>query len=382
MVQRDNQGDRGGSDIRRQLFDRVKTAAARTVAVVAVGLLAGCQPSGSGQATASPVVRRAQAEGQVVVYANTDMGGPVVAGFQKRYPRVRVVYRELTSSQIQSAVIAEAVSGGPVADIAWSSSMDIQVKLINDGYAQTYKSPEARRLPRWAVWRNQGFGVTAEPVGFAYNSRLLRPDEVPKSHAALLASLRDDPERWRGRIALYDPELSGVGFMYLSADLQKYPEAWTLMEAVARSEPGLYVPGGTILSKVAKGEHLIAFNMNRSYADSWAARNDGGVVYQTPTDYHFTVSRVAFVTRAAPHPNAARLFLDYLMSPEGQAKLRESRLTPVIDAATGASPDGATPIRVGPALLANLDQARRERVLSEWRAMLAGRPIEGAPPPR
>ncbi|WP_172448548.1 ABC transporter substrate-binding protein [Caulobacter mirabilis] len=351
-------------------------------AVVITAFLAGCQPSTLGQATASPVVRRAQAEGRVVVYANTDMGGPVVAGFQRRYPQVRVTYRELTSSQIQSAVLAEAASSAPVADLVWSSSMDIQVKLINDGYAQTYKSPEARRLPRWAVWRNQGFGVTAEPVGFAYNSRLLPPDQVPRSHAELLASLRDDPERWQGRIALYDPEQSGVGFMYLSADLQKYPEAWTLMEAIAHSRPGLYVPGGTILSKVAKGEHLIAFNMNRSYADSWAARNDRGVVYQTPTDYHFTVSRVAFVTRAAPHPNAARLFLDYLMSPEGQAKLRESRLTPVIDAADGASPDGATPIRVGPALLANLDQARRDRVLREWRAMLAGEAADGASPPR
>jgi iron(III) transport system substrate-binding protein len=332
--------------------------------------LPACERATPGQATAPAILRKAVREGEVVVYSNHAMAGPVVAGFERRFPGVKVRYRELTASLIQTAVLAEAAPGRAKADVAWSSSMDIQVKLINDGYAQTYRSPEARRLPRRAIWRDQGFGVTAEPIGFAYNRRLLKPEEVPRSHAELLRALRADPARWRGKIALYDPEKSGVGFMYLSADTQVYPEAWTLMNEIGHSRPGLYVPGGAILGRLSSGEHLLAFNMNRSYADWWTEKRDGDIAYLTPSDYHFTISRVAFITRTAPHPNAARLFLDYLMSDEGQQKLREGRLTPIRDATTVAQAAGAMPIRVGPALLANLDQGRRARVLKQWRGAL------------
>lgn len=359
-----------GSAIRRQSFPGVKTAMARLAAMLALVGLAACQPAAPDQGTASGVVRRALHEGEVVVYGNTDVAGPVVAGFERRFPRVKVRYRELTATAIQDAIVSEAATGRPVADLAWSSSMDIQVKLVNDGYAQAYRSPGAARLPRWAVWRDAGFGITAEPIGFAYNRRLLSPAEAPKSHADLLRAIRENPERWRGKIAMYDPAASGVGFMYMSADIQVYPDAWTLMGEIGRTRPGLYVPGGAILGRVSSGQHLLAYNMNSSYAAAWASR-DPEIGYVTPSDYHFTISRIAFITRSAPHPNAARLFLDYLLSEEGQEKLREGRLTPILAAPTGPQPAGGRPIRVGPALLANLDQARRARLLAQWRAGLS-----------
>lgn len=294
------------------------------------------------QGTAPDVVRRALREGEVVVYGNTDVAGPVVAGFERRFPRVKVRYHELTATAIQKAIIAEAAAGRPVADLAWSSSMDIQVKLVNDGYAQAYRSPGAARLPRWAVWRDAGFGITAEPIGFAYNRRLLAPADVPRSHAGLLRAIRANPERWRGKIAMYDPAASGVGFMYMSADIQVYPDAWTLMGEIGRTRPGLYVPGGAILGRVSSGQHLLAYNMNSSYAAAWASR-DPAIGYVTPTDYHFTVSRIAFITNGAPHPNAARLFLDYLLSEEGQRMLREGRLTPILAGPTAPSLPVADP---------------------------------------
>jgi iron(III) transport system substrate-binding protein len=339
-------------------------------AAAAIAGLAACQPAAPGQGTAPDVVRRAFHEGEVVVYGNSDMAGPVVAGFERRFPRVKVRYRELTATAIRDAIIAEAPPGRPAADLAWSSSMDIQVKLVNDGYAQPYRSAGAARLPRWAVWRDMGFGVTAEPIGFAYNRRLLAPADVPKSHGELLRAIRENPARWRGKIAMYDPAASGVGFMYLSADTQVYPEAWTLMAEIGRTRPGLYVPGGAIISRLSSGEHLLAYNMNSSYADAWANR-DPAIGYVTPTDYHFMISRIVFIPRSAPHPHAARLFLDYLLSEEGQQKLREGRLTPILASPPAVPlPAGGRPIRVGPALLANLDQARRARLLAQWRGGL------------
>jgi iron(III) transport system substrate-binding protein len=336
-------------------------------------LLLGCTPRHGGQSTGGGVIRAAEREGEVVVYVNTDVSGPVGAGFRRRFPKVKVRFVELAARPMQEKVLAESDKGQAIADIAWSSSMDIQVKLINDGYAQTYRSPEARSLPAWAVWRDQGFGMTAEPIVLAYNKRLLGEAEVPRSHAALLAALRHDPDRWRGKIAMYDPEKSGVGFLYLSTDTQVYPDAWTLLAEIGKTRPGLYVPGGAVMKSLTSGEHILAYNMNGSYADWWATRPDSDIAYVVPTDYHPSISRVAFITRSAPHPNAARLFLDYVMSEEGQRKLAEARLTPIrADIVNARTVPGGRPIKVGPALLANFDQARRAQMLARWRVAMGG----------
>jgi len=63
--------------------------------------------------------------------------------------------------------------------------MVLQIKLVNDGYAATYVSQEAARLSDWANWKDQAWGVTAEPIVIVYNKRLLPPDQVPNSHHAL-----------------------------------------------------------------------------------------------------------------------------------------------------------------------------------------------------
>lgn len=329
-------------------------------------MLAGCAPKRAGQATSGWDVRAAEREGQLVVYLNSDGQEAVIEGFHRRFPKIKVRLVELPAHKIQQRLIAETDAGKPVADLVWSSAMDIQVKLINDGYAQTYRSPEAKGLPAWAIWRDQGFGVTAEPIVFAYNRKLLKETEVPRSHAALLAALRADPERWRGRIAMYDPETSAVGFMYMSSDLQAYPDAGALYDELARSEPGLFVPGAPLLTSLS-GPHVMAVGVTSFFADWWRRNRNPDIAYVVPSDYHLLLSRVAFVTRSAPHPKAARLFLDYLMSDEGQRLLAECGLPPIRSARSAAPGQGGRPIRIGPALLANFDQGRRAELLDRWR---------------
>lgn len=331
-------------------------------------LLCACGPANDSQATNAAVIRSALSEGEVVIYTNTEVTAQIVEGFERRFPGLKARFFDMTSNDLQRAVMNEAETGQGIADLVWSSSMDIQIKLINDGYAQAYRSPQAGDLPRWAVWRDQGFGITAEPIVFAYSKRLLKPDEVPRSHAELLDALRTNPDRWRGKIAVYDAERSGVGFMNLSADTQIDPEAWALVSEIGKSQPSLDVSGRAILGRLDSGERLLVYNMNAFYARWWSENRNPDVAYVTPEDYHLSISRVAFIPRSAPHPNAARLLLDYMISDEGQATLKRAGFTPIRDAEREVT--GARPIRVGPALLANLDQARRASLVSEWRSRM------------
>src|SRR5450432_2034023 len=112
------------------------------------------------------LITAAQREGRVVIYSTMDSAeaAPLIADFEALYPKIEVQYNEMNSPEVYGRFIAESESGAGSADITWSSAMDLQIKLANDGYAETYKSPEARSLPEWAVWHDEAYGTTFEPA--------------------------------------------------------------------------------------------------------------------------------------------------------------------------------------------------------------------------
>ena len=319
--------------------------------------------------TSAKVRWLAEREAALCIYTNTSLLGPVLEAFTRRWPEIAVSLEDMNSTRMASQVQGLADEGRPGPDFVWSTAMDVQVKLINDGYAQTYRSPHRRAMPSGSVWRDQGFGLTAEPIVFAYNRRLLPAEAVPTSHAELLDRLQAHAEIFDRRLTLYDAERSGVALMQLSADVQIYPDAWRLMDALGARRPRVDTSGQRMMGQIADGRMLFAYNMNQSYGASWLERApDVGLI--TPSDYHLSVSRVAFIPRNAAHPNAARLFLDFLLSREGQRIIASLGVRPVRDDVQEArrpSAPGVRPIRVGPARLANLDQARRAGLLDRWR---------------
>ncbi|NBB63983.1 extracellular solute-binding protein [Pseudomonas sp. ODNR1LW] len=331
-----------------------------------------CAPEPEGAATSPRVRWLAQREAALHIFTNTSLMGPVVRAFGRRWPDIRVVLEDMNSTRIADQVQALADTGQEGPDLVWSTAMDVQVKLINDGYAQVYRSPHRAGMPNGSVWRDQGFGLTAEPIVFAYNRRRLPPELVPRDHAQLLERLGAEPRIFDRRVTLYDAERSGVALMQLSADVQIYPDAWPLIEALGAQRPRVDTSGQRMMGQLADGRMVFAYNMNQSYGASWVARApDIGLV--TPSDYHLSVSRVAFIPRNAAHPNAARLFLDFLLSREGQQIIAAQGVRPVRpDVLKGheTQAEGVRPLRVGPALLANLDQARREGLLKRWRAAM------------
>ena len=293
--------------------------------------------------------------------------------FRALYPFINVDYDHLHSTALYDRFMREVSTGQASADLLVSSAMDTQIKLVNDGYAQAYASPEKPNLPPWAVWKNQAYGVTAEPIVFAYNKALMPAADVPRSHDDLERLLKRSGGAYRGRIGTYDPELSATGFLFFTQDLQISHDTWALVRALGRTQPKLYVSGDELLNEVISGKYVFSYNMISSYAlEKQAANPVLGIVF--PNDYVLVMSRIAFVTKDARHPAAAKLFLDFLLSKKGQALLAKRHMASVRSdvAQPGLAADQATAraIHVGPSLLANLDQFRRRRVLQEWRAAL------------
>ena len=324
------------------------------------------------------VIDAAKREGRLAVSSAIDAGKAqnLINGFRRHYPFVRVDYEELSAGKVYSNFIDAAAHHRPTADFLWSSAMDLQIKLANDGYAQSYDSPERAHLPDWANWKNQAWGTTAEPIVMVYNRKLIADAAMPGGHAALTNLLDLRPGALRGKIATYDVEQSAVGYLYLTQDQQATPKLWRLVRAMGANGVRLFPSAEQIMQDVAAGRSAIGYNIVGSYALEQTEKNPNlGML--VPRDYALLMSRLAVIPVTAPHPAAARLFLDYLLSAEGQSFLASEKMPSV--RGDVANPPALRPadvhtraIRVGPALLIGQDQLTRRYILRKWRQSIDG----------
>jgi iron(III) transport system substrate-binding protein len=329
-------------------------------------------------ATSAAVVAAAIKEGRVVVYAATDADviAPLLEDFAALHPRIVVEYHDLNTRDMNARYLEEVASHRPVADLLWSPAMDLQMKLANDGHAQVYESPEAAGIAPWAVWRNEAFGTTLEPFVFIHDRRVLPAADAPQTHAELARWLDANPEKLHGRVGTYDPERSAIGYLLLTQDSRIDPGFAENLRSYTRAGLALHGTVAKMIDRVQSGAEVLAFNVNGSYALVAAGRHpDLELIY--PKDYVLAASRIALITRAAPHPSAARVFLDYVLSHRGQEVMASrcglfsirtdvpgENTARVLGDKLGAR---LKPIHVGPSLLVFLDGQKRADFIRRWR---------------
>jgi iron(III) transport system substrate-binding protein len=344
--------------------------------VVGAGLL-GLAATAVGSPAVAGVVAGASSSGLVRVLAATDrhVVQPLIDDFERRHPGLRVDYVDAGSLALYEQFVRQRKDAPERPDVLFSSAMDLQIKLVNDGYAQRHESPHAHQLPKWAVWKHEAYGITQEPVGIAVNHRLFAGTEVPRTRAALAALLLSDMPRWRGRVATYDIARAGLGFLVAAQDAMATPRFWDVARALGRCDASLHEDTQSMLERMAAGEALLAYNVLGSYAEAFA-RKRPEIAVSYFDDYTLVVSRVAFIARTAPNPPGARLWLDYMLSAPGQQLLAASGGLYGVRADSGQPRSAAAlesrlgralrPIALGPGLLAHLDRSRREAFLKRW----------------
>ncbi len=327
------------------------------------------------------VVDAAKKEGKVVVYSTTDakLVQGLIKDFEAAFPGVKVEYTDMNSTEVYNRFISENAANAASADAVWSSSMDLQLKLAADGLALPYKSPEASALPDWARWKDTVYATTFEPIAIIYNKRLMTADEVPKTHADFTKLLTTKADKFQKKVTTYDAEKSGVGFMLVNQDAKLDPAFWDLVKAMGARGVNLQSSTGTMMERVSSGENLIGYNILGSYALT-RAKKDPSLGVAFTTDYNLVLSRLVFVAKNAKHPDAGKLFVDYLLSKRGQTVTAEqadlySIRTDIIGKDSGVAfakerGKAVKPIPVSEELLAGLDQAKRLEFLKHWQTAL------------
>jgi len=352
------------------------------LATIAAPAFAQTVPAGY-PADYAQTIAAAKKEGKVVIYSalDTKAAQPLIKDFNALYPDIKVEYNDMNSTEMYNRFIAESASGQGGADVMWSSAMDLQVKLVDEGKAMPYASPEASKLPAWANYKNEAYGTTYEPAVFIYNKRLVTGNEIPQDHAAFAKLLNSDTAKFKNKVTTYDIEKSGVGFMFVVQDAKYFPGMKDLEKGFGATSYKVYASTGNMLEKVSSGEHLLGYNVLGSYA-LVRAKKDPNLGVVLPKDYTLILSRVIFIGKGAKDPNAAKLWVDYILSPRGQKMIGGdvelfSIRTDVQTEYTAASlnkelgPNAVKPIPVSAEITQWLDPKKRLEFLSEWKKNVA-----------
>lgn len=321
---------------------RLWSTAAASVAVVAV--LAGCAGGGAAPAPSNPIAQGeypdyypadyadlvAEAEGEggtLTIYSNTDQENwaPIFRDFQKKYPFVTTINaNNLDSDEVFQRQLSETASGASTADLLVSNAAQAWAEFGSDpDRFLEYASPETGELPDFGQLLPNVYAMSTDPVGIAYNSQLM--PEAPTGIASLAELVAAEPDKFADKITTRDVG-GAFGFTVSNAFTTARPDAWSSLEAIlpsARPETS----SGSQGEKILAGEYLAGFFI--SAAPSYPIVETSGGLYSFvfPEDGTVVLPRGIAIPAEAPNSATAKLFVDFVLSEEGQNAVAEGGLT-------------------------------------------------------
>ena len=277
--------------------------------------------------SASPAQRKtlledgARKEGELIWY--TSMGltdfPKIVGAFEKSAPYVKVSTNRLAQSSLMPKIATEARAGRFAVDVVGSAPVEMW-ELKQGGYSAAYLSPELKAFPQGS-YDPQGFWSSTEvtPLVLALNTNLVPAADAPRSYQELLAP------KWKGRMNFGSDEYSWYSVML---DGMGKAKGLDFMRALARQQ--LHIPGGSSIMRLQlmlAGESALALAARGRRVSEYKEKN-APVDYRLLDPYPAEPNSVALMRRAA-HPYASMLFIDWLLSEEGQTVLAQQvpRLT-------------------------------------------------------
>jgi iron(III) transport system substrate-binding protein len=277
-----------------------------------------------GQATAAPpaatpvtpqLIDAATKEGKVVFYTAIDLkvAQALAKNFEKQYSGITVQVERTGSERLFQRVSQERASNIFTADVLDATDQALFVTWKKQGILEPYipaellKYPASERDPDGA-YINVRF--TLMPI--AYNTNLVKPEDAPKSFADLL-----DP-KWTSKIVKAHPSYSGG--IVTSTFQTVNAIGWGYFEKLGKQKV-LQVQSSTEPpKKLALGERAVSAD-GLEYVHIQLKEGGAPIAIVYPKEGTPFIPSCEGIAKNAPHPNAARLFISYIVSRETQQYL-------------------------------------------------------------
>ena len=264
------------------------------------------------------VLAGAKKEGRVVVYTslNTKDSLPISEVFEKKYG-VKVELWRSSSEKVLQRALTEFRAGRYAVDAFELNGPELEA-MFREGLLERFYSPQAKNMPPQAFARSGAY--VADRFNFftiAYNTNLVKPAEVPKSYEDLLKP------NWVGRIGIEASDTDWFGSMVHAMGEKK---GLAYFNKLASMKPQLRT-GHTLMAElVASGEIPLAATIYNHNAERLKVQ--GAPIDWKPLHPTFGRPNGVAVARRAERPHAALLFVDFMLSLEGQKLLQKRNRVP------------------------------------------------------
>lgn len=269
------------------------------------------------------LIEGAKKEGKLTLYTSLIVNQavrPIKKGFEKKYPFIALEYIRSNSSKLIQRLLTENRARANKADVVAGST---SAGLKRAQLLQSFNSPEMAAYPKNYIqeerlWVNVRFSYN----GIAYNKKLVSEKDAPKSWEDLL-----NP-RWKGKM-VWGKSLE-TGGPLLIAHLRKLwgeDRAAAYFDKMAGQK--VTTQAGSIraiLDLVVAGEYQIMVSAALHHV-AISQKKGAKIGFSSPDPVIARPSHLQLI-KAAPHPHAAMLFIDFLLSKEGQGILRKARYIP------------------------------------------------------
>lgn len=277
----------------------------------------------SGQVYGASAAVRPEAvnnEGRVVWWTTVpiDQSKVLADQFQKQLPSIKVDLFRTGATSLQNKIVTEARAGRHTWDVA-NFNGEFVLELMKQKLIAPYVSPQQAMLENDFKDENGYWsGLHAQPIVLGYNTNLVKKEDVPTSYDALLNS------KWKKKRISIDNE--GFGLLKGLENAWGPQRALDYLKKLASQDP-VPMRGNTHrVQLVAAGEYPLLI----AYAHSIeSAKHAGAPIDWVPLEPVPVQLSVIMLAANAPHPNSAKLFIDFLLSREAQISMRKMKRIPL-----------------------------------------------------
>ena len=242
---------------------------------------------------------------------------PLLAAFERKHGIKVSMWRGVNQKLVQRA-LAEARAGQHGVDVFEGSGPGLEI-LHREGLLEKFWSPAFADIPREAFPRHGYYApdnLLFTVMG--YNTKLVKPEDVPKSYEDLLQP------KWSGRIGV---EASNVAWFAAVARAMGEEKGLAYFRKLAAMRPQVR-SGHTLMTElVSAGEIPLCLTLYNQAVDK--LKEKGAPIEWRALQPAFGRADGIAVAKRAPHPHAALLFADFVLSPEGQRIIKERARVPV-----------------------------------------------------
>jgi len=254
----------------------------------------------------------AQREGQVTWYVSQvpgDIAEQAGNAFTRLHPRLKVNVVRITTQVAYQRVGLELQHRTPICDVLSTTDIAHYKTLKQKGELLSFAPPNAAGLK--AAFQNfdpdgSYYPTYAGEVVLAYNTDKIRAADAPTNWKDLL------DRKWKGKVTVGHPAFSGYAGTWVVMMKKLY--GWSYFESLEKNDPLVTRSIIDTVPYLNSGERWIAVSPSASVLESADKGNPIAVVY--PADGAILMVAPTGVLAKAPHPNAGKLFLDFLLGPD------------------------------------------------------------------